>query len=83
MASEFMKAFARNMAHLQVLILVLVEDGFRAKDLEANGAPNPGLNPCSCGRWLQRPETPAENSHLKCLNPCSCGRWLQRAKNAK
>ena len=45
-----------SMIHfLLVLILVLVEDGFRGYvswqlDYKFQGE---GLNPCSCGRWLQ------------------------------
>ena len=38
-----------------VLILVLVEDGFRAIVLwQLQLYSEKSLNPCSCGRWLQR-----------------------------
>ena len=40
---------------MAVLILVLVEDGFRAGEEYVEGEANYSLNPCSCGRWLQRP----------------------------
>ena len=40
-----------------VLILVLVEDGFRVAAMnEINAGGSACLNPCSCGRWLQRPK---------------------------
>ena len=35
-----------------VLILVLVEDGFRERYGDEKSEES-GLNPCSCGRWLQ------------------------------
>ena len=36
-----------------VLILVLVEDGFREPGNHLQVLREGGLNPCSCGRWLQ------------------------------
>ena len=39
------------------------------------------LNPCSCGRWLQRNALKVLKSKIyDCLNPCSCGRWLQSSR---
>ena len=36
-----------------VLILVLVEDGFRGGTSDLEWLEPLRLNPCSCGRWLQ------------------------------
>ena len=61
-----------------VLILVLVEDGFREKPKPQKKKVAQGLNPCSCGRWLQRRSSIFFRVRSVSLNPCSCGRWLQR-----
>ena len=45
--------FSRNHEE-HVLILVLVEDGFRGGKESCYPSYYSGLNPCSCGRWLQR-----------------------------
>ena len=60
-----------------VLILVLVEDGFRECILNGMSPLEACLNPCSCGRWLQRRKNNPFGAREICLNPCSCGRWLQ------
>ena len=63
---------------ISVLILVLVEDGFRGLQNQQRSKSWGGLNPCSCGRWLQSLQNGLTKANVKCLNPCSCGRWLQR-----
>ena len=75
MASEA-KLILMSLLDTTVLILVLVEDGFR--ELEGFRAKHAdycvlilvlvedGFRALSCIR----------EEHRKCLNPCSCGRWL-------
>ena len=52
MASEICNSIEKAREE-RVLILVLVEDGFRDYDAILFEAMVDGLNPCSCGRWLQ------------------------------
>ena len=54
MASEYI--YNTNYRHscTYVLILVLVEDGFRVYLPHYFIQGDNGLNPCSCGRWLQK-----------------------------
>ena len=47
--------FAPKALIAQALILVVVEDGLRESWKSQNISIVPGLNPCCCGRWSQRP----------------------------
>ena len=53
MVSEFSPIYSTPLC-INVLILVLVEDGLRGDIMFATDKGELRLNPCSCGGWSQR-----------------------------
>ena len=64
-----------------VLILVLMEDTLRDKDVARFYKDVKCLNPCFNGRYSQRVEDPKNLLRLRSLNPCFNGRYSQRARH--
>ena len=61
---------------MEVLILVLVEDGLWHQFYWGSRERLPCLNPCFSGRWSLTPcQRRNHHSRKRCLNPCFSGRW--------
>ena len=66
------------MKAIVVLILVLVEDGFREAQLEAFRAKHAVLILVLVEDGFRGSKNCSRTCQIRsCLNPCSCGRWLQ------
>ena len=65
---------------MQVLILVLVEDGLGAAAVAAEYKAKDGsLNPCFSGGWSRSNNEEALAAYfMGCLNPCFSGGWSRR-----
>ena len=60
---------------LQVLILVVMEDGLWRKSVSYNSRNQWSLNPCCNGRWSLTSLCGLMTRLSLCLNPCCNGRW--------
>ena len=61
---------------IDVLILVLLDDGLVHHSAMSAVQIETGLNPCFVGRWTStRLRQPLTRVLTSCLNPCFVGRW--------
>ena len=64
---------------MEVLILVLVEDGLGVEKATVVDSQYGRLNPCFSGGWSRSTMGLTLNNYTKeCLNPCFSGGWSRR-----
>ena len=67
---------------LQVLILVVMEDGLGVQEIHSHRKNRRRLNPCCNGRWSRSREIVELRKIIRSLNPCCNGRWSRRSSSS-